>query len=89
MEHVEITPLREELNRERESVRREAINTQKLVEPTDEEKKNGWTAKTLTAYLAERMAGQTLAVDVNSLHRQKARRPNSQNHSYSPHRWRR
>jgi hypothetical protein len=25
-----------------------------MIEPTPEEKKNGWTAQTLTAYLAER-----------------------------------
>lgn len=89
MDHIEIVPLREELNRERDYARREAINTQKEIEPTDEEKKNGWTTKTLTKYLADRMAGQSLSVDVNSLHRRKARRPNSQNHKYSPHRWRR
>lgn len=58
------------------------------VEPTEEEKKNGWTAETLTAYLVERLAGQSLAVDVNSLHRKVARRPNVQNHRYNPLRWR-
>ena len=58
------------------------------VEPTDEEKRNGWTSESLTAYLAERQAGQELAVDVNSLHRRLARRPTEQNHRYRPHRWR-
>jgi len=89
MEHVELTPLREELNREREASRREAINLQQEVEPTEGEKKNGWTKKTLTKYLSDRMAAQSLSVDVNSLHRQAARRPNSQNHQYRVHRWRR
>lgn len=58
------------------------------VEPTEEEKRNGWTTESLTAYLAERQAGQELAIDVNSLHRRLARRPNQQNHKYNPHRWR-
>ncbi len=86
IEHVE--PLSQKLERERDTARREALSNQEQIEPSDEEKKNGWTTKTLTAYLAEREAGQSLAVDVNSLHRRQARRPNSQNSSYRVHRWR-
>jgi len=78
----------DKLESERDTVRREAVKTQPLVEPTEEERRNGWTAKTLTAYLAERQADQSLSVDVNSLHRQVARRPNEQRHKYNPHRWR-
>jgi len=78
----------DKLESERDTVRRESVKTQTLVEPTEEERRNGWTAKTLTAYLAERQAGQSLSADVNSLHRQRARRPSKQNHQYRPHRWR-
>jgi len=78
----------DKLESERDTVRREAVKTQPLVEPTEAERRNGWSAKTLTAYLAERQAGQSLSVDVNSLHRQAARRPDTQNHKYRPHRWR-
>lgn len=78
----------DKLDAEINAVRREAVSAQNLVEPTAEERRNGWTAKTLTAYLAERQAGQSLDVDVNSLHRQAARRPSEQNHRYKPLRWR-
>lgn len=43
-------------------------------EPTEEEKKNGWTTKSLTAYLKERYAAQSLTVDVHSLSRKVAAR---------------
>lgn len=88
MDHVEIVPLGEQLDQELESVRNQALSEQKLIEPTDEERKNGWTAQSLTKYLGERLAGQTLAVDVNSLHRRSARRANVQNNRYNPLRWR-
>ena len=86
IEHV--TPLSEKLEQELDSARREALAQQKTIEPTEEEKKNGWTAKTLTAYLAERMAAQSLNVSIDSLHRRNARRPQEANHRYRPHRWR-
>ena len=85
---IKVVPLADRLSQELEDARREAINQQQTIEPTEEEKKNGWTAKTLTAYLSERLAAQTLNVDVNSLHRQVARRPREANHHYRPHRWR-
>lgn len=75
------------MNQEVEGARREAINNQKLVEPTEDEKKNGWTAKTLTAYHADRSAGQSLSIDVNSLSRRMARKPQTQAR-YQPLRWR-
>ena len=87
-EHIEVVPLSEKLSEELETARREAINNQQPIEPTEEEKRNGWTAKTLTAYLTDRIAAQSLNVDVNSLHRQVARRPREANHHYRPHRWR-
>ena len=88
IEHTEIVPLSEQLDLELESVRRQAIARQEMIEPTDEESRNGWTTESLTKYLTERHAGQTLAVDVNSLHRRVARRPTVQNYRYRPHRWR-
>lgn len=33
-----------------------------MIEPTEEEKKNGWTAKTLTEYLKERGQAQAEAI---------------------------
>ena len=65
---------------------RNARKHQKQVEPSEEEKKNGWTTETLTAYLADRAAGQSLAIDPNSLSRRKP--PDMQNHKYRPLRWR-
>jgi len=88
-EKPEFTPLRDKLGDELDAVQREALNKQELVEPTEDEKRNGWTSETLTDYLTERLAGQSLAVDVNSFHRRLARRPDEQNHRYNPLRWRR
>lgn len=80
--------LNDRLADELDEARDHAISQQPLVEPTDEEKRNGWTAETLTAYLAERKAGQDLSIDVDSLQRKLARRPTQQNHRYNPLRWR-
>lgn len=85
---MHVKPLYEKLNDELDSVLREADSQQELIEPNEEEKKNGWTAETLTNYLAECRAGQTLSTDVHSLHRRQARKPNTQNHRYRVHRWR-
>lgn len=89
IERIGIAPLSDRLYRELDQVQREALARQELIEPTEDEKKNGWTADTLTAYLTERLAGQSLSADVGSVHRRAARRPNVQNHHYRPHRWRR
>lgn len=88
VERPEIVPLSEKLYEELDAVQRNAIENQELVEPNDEERKNGWTAETLTAYLTERLAGQSLTIDVNSIQRRMGRRPSEQNHRYRPHRWR-
>lgn len=88
MERVEVAPLSDQLLRERDTARREALANKQEIEPTEEEKRNGWTKQTLTKYLAERFAAQNLAVDVNSLHRRVSRRKNEQNHKYRPLRWR-
>ena len=81
--------MQDRLADELDAVLAEAWKTQDgLVEPTEGEKKNGWTAETLTRYLIERKAGQSLDVDVNSLQRRMARRPIEQDHKYNPLRWR-
>lgn len=87
-EEPRIVPLRDKLGDELDAVQQNAAAEQPRVEPTEDEKRNGWTAESLTAYLAERNAGQSLSIDVNSLHRRLARRPVVQNHRYNPLRWR-
>jgi len=53
--------------------------------PTEEEKKNGWTEKTLTLYLKEREKAHFQ----NTFESGKPEpRPERQNNQYSPHRWR-
>ena len=74
----------EQLDDEYDAVLNNAEKTQDLVEPTEEEKRNGWTAETLTEYLAERKAGQSLAMDPNSLHSRMA----SDCRAYNPHKFR-
>lgn len=69
-------------------VHRSAKAGQPVVEPTPDEARNGWTAETLTAYLAEQTTSQTLRIDAGSLHRRLARRPDRANSKYRPHRWR-
>jgi len=54
------------------------------IEPTDDERRNGWTAETLAEYLASRQA----ALDVDPNSPQRRHRPEVQNHAYNPHRWR-
>lgn len=58
-----------------------------VVEPTDEEKRNGWTAETLTAYVADQEAAQSVRSDPSSVARKVV--PTRANSRYSPHRWRR
>lgn len=77
--------LTEELSEELEDAKR---NIRVVVEPTPDELRNGWTKETLSQYLSEREAGQSLSIDVNSLTRRAARRSDVQNHRYNPHRWR-
>lgn len=58
-----------------------------LVEPSEDEKRNGWTAETLTAYLAERKAATSMALEPNSAIRRSP--PQRANGKYNPHYWRR
>ena len=69
---------------------RAALDAQphELVEPTADEAKNGWTAETLTAYVAEQKAAQTLRIDPSSVLRRKAL-PKMAHERFSPFRWRR
>lgn len=57
------------------------------IEPTEEEKRNGWDAESLTAYVHDQTAAQSLRADPHSLQRRV--RPTRQNSKYSPLRWRR
>lgn len=54
-----------------------------MTEPTEEERRNGWTAESLRAYRAERERAQA----ETALHR-KPPPPQVQNNQYSVHRWR-
>ena len=54
--------------------------------PTEEERRNGWTDKTLTAYIASREKDQFNMIDPNSP--QRRTKPQVQNFKYNPHRWR-
>ncbi len=87
-ERIPVAPLSDRVLDEHDMARREALANSEEIEPTEEEKRNGWTTKTLTKYLAERFAAQSLHIDVNSLSRKSARRPNEQNHRYNVKRWR-
>ena len=62
--------------------------SQPTVEPTEEEKRNGWTTETLTAYHAEQRAAQSLKIDPNSAFNRRQRRPTRANSRYRPQRWR-
>ena len=56
------------------------------VEPTPDEARNGWTAETLTEYVRERTAAQSLRIDpMSTVRRTPPRRANS---VYRPLRWR-
>lgn len=88
VERKTVVPLSEQLLMELETVRREAIQNGQDIIPTSEEAKNGWTTEALTRYLKDRYAAQALRIDVHSLARRVAKRPNSQNHKYNPLRWR-
>ena len=54
-----------------------------LIEPTEDERANGWTAASLTQYVREREKAQTAAV----LFREKPRPPMA-NGRYSTFKWR-
>ena len=60
---------------------------QPVVEPTEDERRNGWTSETLTAYLVDQRAAQSLRINPNSAMNRRARRPDKQNGRYRPLRW--
>jgi hypothetical protein len=60
-----------------------------LIEPSADEARNGWTAETLTAYVAEQDAAASLRTDPVSAQNRAARRPTKALSRYSPFRWRR
>lgn len=62
--------------------------TPALVQPSAEEARNGWTPETLTSYLNEQKAAQSLRIDPHSALNRRARRPTKANNRYRPQRWR-
>jgi hypothetical protein len=74
--------------RQFQSALRAAEKTHAPVQPTAEEACNGWTPETLTAYLAEQTAAQTLRTDPSSVLRRKGP-PMRANSKYRPLTWRR
>lgn len=56
---------------------------ERLIEPTDEERRNGWTPETLTKYIRERESAQSKSI----IDRQPAK-PQVANGRYSPFNWR-
>jgi hypothetical protein len=59
-----------------------------VIEPNEEEKRNGWTTQTLTAYVAMVRASSSKRLDPGSKAR-RAQRPRHTNNHYSPFRWQR
>ena len=74
--------------RQFQSALKAAEKTQALIAPTAEEARNGWTPETLTAYVAEQTAAQTLRIDPSSALRRKGP-PMRANSKYRPLTWRR
>jgi hypothetical protein len=85
MRHV---PIDERVDEELDQAQRSVSRAAETYTASDEEKRNGWTDETLTAYINSRKAGQSLTTDPDSLQRRLARRPVESNHRYSPHKWR-
>lgn len=83
-----IVPLSARLYDELDEAQRRALDALEPVEPTPDERRNGWTAETLGLYLAGRAAGAAVHLDPASMHRRAARRSSEQRHRYNPLRWR-
>lgn len=81
--------LRERLADEFDRIFAHVERQQELVEPTEDEARNGWTAEALTQYLAERTTGQSIMCDPHSLQSRAAKRPRFANNCYDPFRMRR
>lgn len=69
------------------------LPTDGRIEPTDDEKRNGWTAESLARYQAERLEAQSAVIrnDVDPRTGRSARgrgMPSAANSRYSPFRWR-
>lgn len=75
-----------EAKRQYGKARKEAEDDIELVEPTPDEARNGWTAESLTEYLRDQKAAQSMRMNPHSvMRRQPPRRANSK---YQPLRWR-
>lgn len=80
--------LQEQMGEEFRKTLKTADDSQEMVEPTEAEARNGWTAESLTSYLAEQKASQSIRSDPNSMGRRAARIPRRANSKYRPLRWR-
>jgi hypothetical protein len=72
----------------REALAKIEAEQPELIQPTDEELRNGWTPEALTAYLHEQKAAQALRIDPMSSLNRRSRRPTQANNVYRPQRWR-
>lgn len=61
--------------------------TELQIEPTEDEKKNGWDKQSLSAYVAERERANAGVIMFDSEYRSRPR-PKWANNIYSPLRWR-
>lgn len=93
-DETELLRVREAKDRREAQERREfkdafeaAKAARPIVEPTAGEARNGWTAESLTDYVADQTAAQSMRVNPHSLSRRT--RPARANSRYSPLRWRR
>ena len=79
-------PTEREAKRQYGKARKEAEDDIELVEPTPDEARNGWTAESLTEYLRDQKAAQSMRMNPHSaMRKQPPRRANSK---YRPLRWR-
>ena len=83
-----MTGLDDKLENEFKRTFREVERETPEVEPTEEERANGWTKESLTEYVREQETAAALRIDPHSVARQLARRPAMQPR-HNPLKWRR
>lgn len=59
-----------------------------LIQPSEDELRNGWTAETLTEYLRQQESAQGMRTDPHNTTMRGTARPASANNRYRPLRWR-
>ena len=84
--------LRRQAELEYRELYRQQAETRPMMEPTEDEARNGWTRETLTQYFNEQDAAAQQKIDPNSKFRRMQRRPKRANGiwngKYRPLRWR-